>query len=556
MALEAATQLVTSSMNYLALARKYRPRTFSQLIGQEHINKALTNALAQQRLHHAYLFTGTRGVGKTSVARILSKALNCEVGISAEPCLTCDACTAIEQGRFIDLIEIDGASKTRVEDTRELLDNVPYAPTSGRFKIYLIDEVHMLSSHSFNALLKTLEEPPSHVKFILATTDPQKVPVTVLSRCLQFHLRHISAELINEHIQQILKDEKLDFEVRALEILAQAAQGSMRDALSLLDQAITSCDQKLYERDVKLLLGYTQHDYALLLLQALAEQNPNQLLELVQKINTEGGHFHYVLNELLTFLHHMTVYQSVGDNNPFVSPSVEISSLTKQFSAEDIQLFYQIALKGSEEIHLAPTLSIGFSMTMLRMLIFRPTKTATFPLANVKQNEPIQKDTPKIQEIDALPIQEECISSSENEVIDNSVPTIISEQDTPWANLIPMLQLTGLSLNAVENAEFISKLDQEITLAVAKGHQSLFTPTTIKRIETALAAYYKHPIKLNFSNEIITGTSPAQQRIQATAQKQQMAEEALMEDQHFLKIKQDFSAELVKNSIIPLKNDI
>ena len=543
-------------MNYLALARKCRPRNFSQLIGQEHINKALINALEQQRLHHAYLFTGTRGVGKTSVARILAKALNCEIGINAEPCLKCDACIAIEQGRFIDLIEIDGASKTRVEDTRELLDNVPYAPTSGRFKIYLIDEVHMLSSHSFNALLKTLEEPPSHVKFILATTDPQKVPVTVLSRCLQFHLRHISAELINEHIQQILKEEKLDFEVRALEILAQAAQGSMRDALSLLDQAITSCDKKLTERDVKLLLGYTQHDYALLLLQALAEQNPNQILELIQKINNEGGHFHYVLNELLTFLHHMTICQSVGDNNPFVSPSVEISNLTKQFSAEDIQLFYQIALKGSEEIHLAPTLSIGFSMTMLRMLIFRPTKKATLPFVNVAQNVTTQKSTPEIQEVNELPIQVECVRSSEKEVIDKSVPTIISDQETPWANLIPMLQLTGLSLNAVENAEFISKQDQEITLAVAKGHQSLFTPTTIKRIETALSTYYKQSIKLNFSNEIATGTSPAQQRIQATAQKQQMAEEALMEDQHFLKIKEDFSAELVKNSIIPLKNDI
>lgn len=543
-------------MHYLALARKYRPRTFSQLIGQEHINKALINALEQKRLHHAYLFTGTRGVGKTSVARILAKALNCEKGISPEPCLKCDACVAIEQGRFIDLIEIDGASKTRVEDTRELLDNVPYAPTSGRFKIYLIDEVHMLSSHSFNALLKTLEEPPSHVKFILATTDPQKVPVTVLSRCLQFHLRHISANLINEHLQQILKDEQLDFEIRALEILAQAAQGSMRDALSLLDQAITSCDKKLCERDVKLLLGYTQNDYALLLLEALAEQNPNLILELNHKINTEGGHFLYVLNELLTILHNITVYQSVGDNNPFVSPSAEVRRLAKQFSAEDIQLFYQIALKGCEEIHLAPTLSIGFSMSMLRMLIFRPTKQAAPPFINLQKKEIIQPHTPQVQDISELPQQDQLKSSSEKPVVDNSASATINEHNISWTNLIPKLQLTGLSLNAAENAEFISKIDQQVTLAVAKGHQSLFTPTTITRIETALAFYYKSPVKLNLSNEIATGTSPAQQKIQAIAQKQQMAEEALMQDPHFLKIKQNFSAELVKNSIVPLKNDI
>jgi DNA polymerase-3 subunit gamma/tau len=252
----------------------------------------------------------------------------------------------------------------------------------------------------------------------------------------------------------------------------------------------------------------------------------------------------------------MTVYQSVGDNNPFVSPSVEIGKLAKQFSAEDIQLFYQIALKGCEEIHLAPTLSIGFNMTMLRMLIFRPTKQATPPFVELKQKEIIQPSTTKIHDIGELPIQEQLISSSEKVVVDNYAPATINEQDISWANLIPKLQLTGLSLNAVENAEFISKIDQEITLAVAKGHQSLFTPTTIKRIETALAAYYKNPVTLNFSNEIATGTSPAQQKIQAIAQKQQIAEEALMQDPHFLKIKQDFSAELVKNSIVPLKNDI
>ncbi len=366
-------------MSYLALARKWRPRTFSQLVGQEHINKALINALNQQRLHHAYLFTGTRGVGKTSIARILAKALNCEQGVRSEPCLVCDACMAIEQGRFIDLIEIDGASKTKVEDTRDLLDNVQYAATNARFKIYLIDEVHMLSQHSFNALLKTLEEPPAHVKFILATTDPKKLPVTVLSRCLQFHLQHLSAELISQHLQLILQDEQLDFELEALQLLAQAAQGSMRDALSLLDHAIACADKKLETQDVKLILGYTRQDYAIQLLQALSTENPKLLLELTHQIEVEGGHFHYVLDELQNYLHQMAVYLCVGDDNPLISPSMQVKALATQFCAEDIQLLYQIAMKSREDIHLAPTLGIGFSMTLLRMLTFRPAPSSPMP---------------------------------------------------------------------------------------------------------------------------------------------------------------------------------
>ena len=366
-------------MSYIALARKWRPRTFSQLLGQEHINKALINSLNQQRLHHAYLFTGTRGVGKTSVARLLAKALNCEQGISAEPCLQCDACLAIEQGRFIDLIEIDGASRTRVEDTRELLENVQYAPTSGRFKIYLIDEVHMLSQHSFNALLKTLEEPPSHVKFLLATTDPQKLPVTVLSRCLQFNLKHVQPDVICLHLQHILDDEKLPYENQALELLAKAARGSMRDALSLLDQAIASSDNKLQTQDVKNILGYTQQDYALQLLQALADAYPQKLIDISKQITVEGGHFHYVVDEMLSYLHQIAISQSVANSNPLISPPHEVLALSTRFAPEDVQLFYQIGIKGAEDIHLAPTLVIGFEMMLLRMYTFRPAPQETTP---------------------------------------------------------------------------------------------------------------------------------------------------------------------------------
>ena len=553
-------------MSYLALARKWRPRTFSQLVGQEHINKALINALNQQRLHHAYLFTGTRGVGKTSVARILAKALNCEQGISSDPCLKCDACMAIEQGRFIDLIEIDGASKTRVEDTRDLLDNVQYAPASGRFKIYLIDEVHMLSQHSFNALLKTLEEPPTHVKFILATTDPQKLPVTVLSRCLQFNLKHLAAELICQHLQLILKDEQLDYEIQALDILAQAARGSMRDALSLLDQAITSCDKKLLASDVKMILGYTQQDYALKLLQALAEQNAPMLLTISQQIAIEGGHFQYVLDELLNYCHQITVYQSIGDYNPLISPSAEVKALAKQFSPEDIQLFYQFGLKGCEEIHFAPTLAIGFNMTILRMLTFRPLSSATItPLAFQQKNlvsQPMNQEMQRQETVieEAPPIIDTIINLNHQSDIKSTdvieQPSVINNKLTDWVNIIPLLKLSGMALNAIENAEFIAKEGREVTLRVAKGHQSLFTPNILTRIETALAAYYQSPVKIILNSEEAVRTSPAQQKEKATQQKQQKAEGSLNNDPVFQQLQEEFSAELIKNSIVPLKDDL
>lgn len=544
-------------MSYLALARKWRPRTFSQLVGQEHINKALINTLNQQRLHHAYLFTGTRGVGKTSVARILAKALNCETGISAEPCLQCDTCIAIEQGRFIDLIEIDGASKTKVEDTRDLLDNVQYAPTSGRYKIYLIDEVHMLSQHSFNALLKTLEEPPAHVIFILATTDPQKLPVTVLSRCLQFGLKHLSEETICHQLAMILQDEQLAFEQEALHLLARAARGSMRDALSLLDQAITSCDNRLNAQDVKMILGYTQQDYALQLLQALAEQNPPKILEISQQISTEGGHFTYVIDELLSNLHQLTILQCIGDVNPLISPSDDIKALVTAFSPEDLQLFYQIALKGREELELAPTMVIGFTMTLLRMLTFRPAmKAATPPLAFEKPTQshayppgPVTTEVPAEQTLAPTVV-------SEVQKPATTEPPPLEKRPEDWASIISELSLTGLALNAVENAELIARDGRDVKLNVAKGHQSLFTPATLTKIEQALSEFYQSPIKVTLTTDDAVQASPAQQKIRLTQEKQQNAEIALQNDPLFQQLQQEFSAELVKNSIVPLKDDI
>lgn len=545
-------------MSYMALARKWRPRTFSQLRGQDHVSNTLMKALNQQRLHHAYLFTGTRGVGKTSVARILAKALNCERGISSEPCLECSTCVAIEQGRFMDLIEIDGASKTRVEDTRELLDNVQYAPTSGRFKIYLIDEVHMLSNHSFNALLKTLEEPPEHVKFILATTDPQKVPVTILSRCLQFNLKHVSNTVICQQLEQILKDEQLQYEPDALELLAQAARGSMRDALSLLDQAISASQDILSTNQVKQLLGYTSQDYALQLLTAIKDNMPADLLAINQSIAKEGEHYYYVLDEVITYLHQIAIHQSLGATTPLLSPNETISNLAQAFSAEDVQLFYQIALKGREELHLAPSLCIGFSMTMLRMLTFKPapridTPAAFYPANSVKTpplEAPVKQTTPAPVPLVSAPAEQTAVRT-EPKV---QAPADIKPEQ--WIEIIPKLKLSGFAHTAVENSEFVSKSGRDLNLRVAKGHLSLFTPSTISRIEAALTDFFESPVKLQVSAENALQASPAQQKNQLAEQKQQDAEAALTDDPVFQQLKSDFSAELIKNSIVPLKNEI
>ncbi|MBA2711638.1 MAG: DNA polymerase III subunit gamma/tau [Tatlockia sp.] len=550
-------------MSYLALARKWRPRTFSQLVGQEHINKALQKSLNQQRLHHAYLFTGTRGVGKTSVARLLAKALNCETGISSEPCLRCEACVAIEQGRFIDLIEIDGASRTRVEDTRELLENVQYRPTNGRFKIYLVDEVHMLSQHSFNALLKTLEEPPEHVKFLLATTDPQKLPLTVLSRCLQFSLKHLSTDHISNHLQTILKDEQLTFELEAVELLAKAAKGSMRDALSLLDQAIASIKDKLSAPEIKIILGYTQQDYAIRLLQALEKLDAQELIHLSREIGNAGGQFQYVLDELLDYLHQITIAQSLASDNPLISPQPEIKILAQQFSPEDTQLFYQIGIKGTEEINLAPSIAIGFEMTLLRMLTFRPAPLVNNPQLSYgtiakKSVEVMENLTNEIVKIQPPPFNNSTINIeelvNENQIEPEGMKVNLSGTED-WATILQKLKLTGLALNATENAEFIAKTGREINLRVAKGHRSLFTPSIINRIEDALSTYYKETIKIALTSDEPVQSSPAQQKQIASNLRQQNAELNLQNDLFFQQLRQEFSAELVKNSLSHVKDE-
>jgi len=362
-------------MEYQALARKYRPANFASLMGQEHVSKALGNALRTQRLHHAYLFSGTRGVGKTTIARILAKSLNCEAGIVAEPCGKCSICKEIDEGRFIDLIEVDAASKTKVEDTRDMLDNVQYAPVRGRFKVYLIDEVHMLSGHSFNALLKTLEEPPEHVKFLLATTDPQKLPITVLSRCLQFNLRHLSLQQISQQLSNILTQEKIEFEVEAVNPIAQAADGSMRDALSLLDQAIAFSDGKLSLDNIDSMLGNIPSHHILGVLSALIENNAQQVMDTMHETLSLGMGVDNVLTELINAMQKIAMLQmlpKLSHNLANDTYEQKLFELAQQISAEDVQLYYQIALSGRSDLELSPFPQAALEMILLRMLAFRP----------------------------------------------------------------------------------------------------------------------------------------------------------------------------------------
>ncbi|WP_286219865.1 DNA polymerase III subunit gamma/tau [Marinobacter apostichopi] len=360
-------------MSYQVLARKWRPRTFEDMVGQEHVLQALIHALESQRLHHAYLFTGTRGVGKTTIGRLLARCLNCETGITPRPCGECSSCTEIQEGRFVDLIEIDAASRTGVDDMRELTDNVQYAPTRGRYKVYLIDEVHMLTNQSFNAFLKTLEEPPEHVKFLLATTDPQKLPVTVLSRCLQFNLKRMTPEHIAGHLKYVLGQEQIPFEDPALWLLARAADGSMRDALSLTDQAIAFGNQKLAASDVSNMLGTIDQRDIERLVSALVERDGPGLLSEINRISDFAPDYGNILADLLSLFHRVTMEQVVpGSADNALGDAAEIQALARQLSAEDAQLFYQAALMGRKDLTITPDARMGFEMTLLRMLAFRP----------------------------------------------------------------------------------------------------------------------------------------------------------------------------------------
>lgn len=385
-------------MSYQVLARKYRPANFQELEGQEHVLRALVNALDNDRLHHAYLFTGTRGVGKTTIARILAKCLNCEEGVSAKPCGECSTCVEIAEGRSVDLIEVDAASRTKVEDTRELLDNVQYMPTRNRFKVYLIDEVQMLSNHSFNALLKTLEEPPEHVKFLLATTDPKKLPVTVLSRCLQFNLKNLSAERVVKYLRKVLTAEDVAFEESALWQLGRAADGSMRDALSLTDQAISFGNNSVNDEDVKTMLGSIDHREMYHMINCLIEKDAGALLDKISALAEFAPDYTMLLSELLSVLHRVAVAQAVPDSVDNSQGDQElVLAVAESMSREDVQLFYQIGLIGQRDLPFSPEPRTGFEMIVLRMLAFTPSSLST---GEVQDSADLKKKTATLEKSD------------------------------------------------------------------------------------------------------------------------------------------------------------
>ncbi|WP_434572974.1 DNA polymerase III subunit gamma/tau [Pseudomonas sp. Z3-8] len=413
-------------MSYQVLARKWRPRSFREMVGQTHVLKALINALDSQRLHHAYLFTGTRGVGKTTIARIIAKCLNCETGITSTPCGECSVCREIDEGRFVDLIEIDAASRTKVEDTRELLDNVQYAPSRGRFKVYLIDEVHMLSSHSFNALLKTLEEPPPYVKFILATTDPQKLPATILSRCLQFSLKNMTPERVVEHLTHVLGVENVPFEDDALWLLGRAADGSMRDAMSLTDQAIAFGEGKVMAADVRAMLGTLDHGQVYDVLHALIEGDAKALLEAVRHLAEQGPDWNGVLSEILNVLHRVAIAQALpeGVDNGHGDRD-RVLALAQALPAEDVQFYYQMGLIGRRDLPLAPDPRGGFEMVLLRMLAFRPADTPDAPRQALKPVGISQATADSAKPVAATPVVASAAASAPAAVAPVAEPTAV-----------------------------------------------------------------------------------------------------------------------------------
>ena len=512
---------------------------------------ALTNALTSNRLHHAYLFTGTRGVGKTTIARILAKALNCENRVDFDPCNQCSVCSDVDAGRFVDLIEVDAASRTKVEDTRELLDNVQYAPARGQHKVYLIDEVHMLSGHSFNALLKTLEEPPPHVKFLLATTDPQRIPVTVLSRCLQFNLKCLQSTEIAQQIESILDTEKIDSDKHSIVALARAAKGSMRDGLSLLDQAIVYCDGRLTSDQVDAMLGTVAQRPILDLLEHLLESDAAGLLNSISELSDFSPDFANLLQQLLSMLHKIALVQAIPTLDREHLDSEAISELATRMSGEDVQLYYQIGLLGQRDLQWAPDPQSGFEMVMLRMLAFKPIlePDAAKTLVNSSQDSPIEQNT-VVNDNLLSEIQPESISGE-------SVPNTRSEvpANSTWFDIVSAMQISGMARELANHSILLSVDDKICTLVLDSGHQQLRNKRVEERLQSALQTYYKKPLKLVIEIGNTDNETPAIISSKQREQRQRAAEIEITEDANVRALTETFDAKILPGSTEPLGND-
>jgi len=518
-------------MSYQVLARKWRPQSFQDMVGQSHVLTVLKNALDSDRLHHAYLFTGTRGVGKTTLARILAKCLNCEKGVTSEPCNSCSACVSINEGRFVDLIEVDAASRAKVEETRELMDNVQYAPSSGRFKVYLIDEVHMFSNHSFNALLKTLEEPPPHVKFLLATTEPKKLPITILSRCLQFNLKHLTRNQISEQLQKILKEEKIPTDDVSLRLIASSADGSMRDALSLLDQTIAFGSGELRESQVREMLGTIDSENIALLLEALATADPEKLFQAINTMDEHNPDYDAVMAELLSDLHDIAVIQAIGSQIDILKP--ELVEFAERFDKEDVQLYYQIALNGRRDLHISPEPKTGFEMTMIRMLAFKPGGSV----------EPVNR---KIEagtghEPTSLKQNAKQVSTTQG----------AREQPGDWQQIIDEMALAGLVKEMAGHCVLKKRTKDKVHLVLMPAQEHLIKTTQKDRLQNAIAERFGADVKLIITIEESADETPSQKNKREAKSRQEKATSSFVDDPVVKEIVDIFDADIENESIQP-----
>jgi DNA polymerase-3 subunit gamma/tau len=567
-------------MSYLVLARKYRPRVFAEMVGQEHVVRALTNALDSGRVHHAFLFTGTRGVGKTTVARIFAKSLNCETGVTATPCGRCSACREIDEGRFVDLLEVDAASRTKIDDTRELLDNVQYTPARGRYKVYLIDEVHMLSTHSFNALLKTLEEPPPHVKFLLATTDPQKLPITVVSRCLQFHLKRLPPGLIVDRMKHVLGEERVEFEAPALPLLARAADGSLRDGLSLLDQVLVFGAGRVGEADVRAMLGTIDRNHVLRIAGLLADADGPGLLAALRALAEHSPDYDLVLQELATLLERIALHQVVpdtGDEGPWAT--AELAALAPRLPPEDVQLYYQFALLGRRDLELAPDPATGFEMTILRMLAFRPdlvvepaaaaaptgagaaraaSGRAAGPAASASTVSPTRAaPAAAATSTSRAPLPTTPPSPSPSPL--PSAPAAAGAtpgDEADWQALIARLELSGLGRQLAANCAWIGRERDVVRLRLDPRSAALRTANTEERLTQALQKHFGPQTRLAIEaaegGEVEADTPARRQAREAEAQLA-AARTALEQDPTVRAFQDRFGAAVQPDSVKPLR---
>jgi len=518
-------------MSYLVLARKWRPRSFNELVGQEHVRQALVNALDSGRIHHAFLFTGTRGVGKTTIARILAKSLNCERGVGSSPCGECGTCREVDEGRFVDLIEVDAASRTKVDDTRELLENVQYLPTRGRYKVYLIDEVHMLSAHSFNALLKTLEEPPPHVKFLLATTDPQKLPVTVLSRCLQFNLKRLPSALIAERLQHILKAEGVAAEPAAVALLARAADGSLRDALSLLDQMLAFGAGRVGEADARAMLGTVDRQRVVGLVERLAARDGRGLMEAIAAIDEFAPDYGQLLDEIAALLQKVALRQAVPDLAEDESyDSALLAALGAQVSAEELQLCFQIAILGRRDLDLAPDPRTGIEMTLLRMLAFRPAGAADGVRAA------------------AVPAR---ASVTRVELPAKNPPPVASAASGSWPELLARLDLKGPARQLAGNCQLVSREGNRFHFLLDERAKAMHTRQLEERFVQALGQALGGPavVEIEVGG---AGDTPARRDEQARDERLEKARASLEQDPKVQALRDRFGAVVQPDSIKPV----